>query len=71
MADPIPMERPKLQKHIDTPPEVREAAVALSVAASRIAGILRTNAALPEMRAKARDDLLAVAEQALALRRQL
>jgi hypothetical protein len=62
------MERPK---HIDTPPAVREQAVALSVAASRVAGILRANAALPEMRERAKAELLTIAENALALRRLL
>lgn len=71
MADPIPMERPARIEFIDTPPAAREGATALSALASRVAGILRTNAALPEMRARAKEDLLAVAEQALALRRLL
>lgn len=71
MADPIPMERPARVQHIDTPPEVRERAVALSVRASRVAGVLRAAAALPEMRERAKADLIATAEEALALWRLL
>lgn len=71
MADPIPMSRPQRVEHIDTPPVVREAASALSVRASKIAGILRTPAALPDMRERAKADLIAVAEEALQLRRML
>jgi hypothetical protein len=71
MAEPIPMARPQRVEHIDTPPEVREAASALSVRASKIAGILRTPAALPNMRQKAKDDLIAVIGEAAALWQKL
>lgn len=64
----VDTERDPLPKHEDNPPAVREAAGALSVQASRIAGTLRTNAALPDMRARAKEELAALAMNALALR---
>lgn len=64
----VDTERDPLPKHEDNPPAVREAAVAVSVRAGRIAGVLRTNAALPDMRARAKEELATLAMEALALR---
>ncbi len=68
MADPIPLTRPKLPEHVTNEPGVREAAQALSARMGRISRVLTANAALPTMRAAQKDELVALAREALMLR---
>lgn len=67
MADPIPMERPKLPEHVTNPPDVREKTQALSARMGRIARVLTSPAALPERRREAKDDLVVLSKEALQL----
>lgn len=64
----VPMERPLLAAHEDNPPAIREAAQALSARCGRIARVLSSPAALPERRAEAKAELVALATEALNLR---
>lgn len=66
-----PMERHKLPEHVTNEPEIREKAQALSSRMGRIARVLTANAALPEMRRAQRDELVALAREALMLREGL
>jgi hypothetical protein len=67
MPDPIPLQRPLLAEHITNEPAVREAAQALSSHCGRIARVLTSPAALPERRADAKAELIALAADALQL----
>lgn len=67
MADPIPMKKAPLSQHETIPPDVREKTQALSSKMGRISRILTANAALPEMRRQAKDELAALAKDALNL----
>lgn len=67
MADPIPMTRAPLPRHEDIPPEVRAAAQSLHALSGRISRVLTTNAAMPDMKAQAKAELIALARDALAL----
>ncbi len=67
MADPIPMERPRLPEHVTNSPEERERVQALSAKMGRISRVLSANAALPAMRATAKDDLVSLVREALDL----
>jgi hypothetical protein len=68
MPDPIPLQRPLLAEHVTNEPEVRERAQALSSRCGRIARVLTSPAALPERRADAKAELIALATEALNLR---
>lgn len=67
MADPIPMERPKLPEHVTNPMDVREKAQALSARIGRINRVLASPAALPERRREAKDELVVLSREALQL----
>ncbi len=68
MADPIPLQRPKLPEHITNEPEVKERAQALGARMGRIQRVLTANAALPAMREAQKEELVALAREALDLR---
>ena len=67
MAEPIPLKRELLPRHEDIAPEVRAAAQSLHAASGRISRVLTANAALPDMKAQAKADLIALARDALTL----
>ena len=67
MADPIPLKRVPLPKHEDVPPEVRAAAQSLHALSGRISRVLTANAAMPDMKANAKAELITLARDALAL----
>lgn len=67
MADPIPMERKPLPAHVTNPMDVREKAQALSARLGRINRVLASPAALPERRTEAKDELVVLSKDALAL----
>ena len=62
-----PIERSKLPDHETIPLDVREKTQALSSKMGRISRVLTANAALPEMRKAAKDELAALAKDALNL----
>lgn len=62
-----PIERQPLPSHETIPLDVREKTQALSSKMGRISRVLTANAALPEMRRQAKDDLAALAKDALNL----
>lgn len=71
MPDPVPLKKPLLAAHEDNPLAVREAAQALSSRMGRIARVLTAPAALPDRRAEAKAELVALATEALNLRNAL
>jgi len=60
-------ERVPLQQQVDNPPEVRAAAAALGSRYDRIRRVLCSNAALPEARRRAKDELVVLSREALQL----
>lgn len=62
-----PMERKPLPDHETIPLDIREKTQALATRMGRINRVLTGNAALPEMRRQAKDELVALAKDALAL----
>lgn len=66
MVSPIPMKR-ELIRHEGIAPEVRAAAQSLHALSGRISRVLTTNAAMPEMKANARAELITLARDALTL----
>lgn len=67
MAEPVPMKRPPLPQHADIPPDVREKAGALASRMNRIQQVLTKPSALPAMKAGAKDELVVLSKEALAL----
>ena len=59
---PVPLPR-----HEDIAPEARAAAHALGASVGRVARILTANAAMPDLKAQAKADLIAIARDALIL----
>lgn len=63
----VPMARPKLPAQVDIPADVREKTAALSARMNRIARVLNAPACLPERKREAKDELAALAKDALNL----
>ena len=66
MTDPIPLKRP-LTQHEDIPPMMRDHASSIAARSSRIKSVLGSPAALPEMRAQAKGELVLLAAECLEL----
>lgn len=66
MADPIPMRAP-LPQHETIPNDVRERAGALVSRMERIRRVLTATSCLPERRREAKDELVSLSKEALAL----
>lgn len=67
MADPIPMKREPIPQHVTIPSDVREKAGALVSRMDRIRRVLTSASAMPAMKAQAKDDLVVLSKEALAL----
>lgn len=67
MADPVPIKRPPLPQHETIPSDVREKAGSLTSRMGRINRVLSAPSALPETKRQAKDDLVVLSKEALAL----
>ena len=67
MAEPVPFKPAPLPQHETIPNEVRERAGALHSRMDRIRRVLTAASALPATRAQAKDDLVVLSKEALAL----
>ena len=63
----VPEEREPLPQHVDNPLDVRSATQALGARYDRIRRVLAANSALPEARRRAKDELVALSRECLAL----
>lgn len=67
MSKVIPMERSPLPVHETLPTGIRTQAQALGALSGRVVRILNSNAALPDMKRQAKEDLVVLARDALEL----
>lgn len=60
-------ERDPIPDHVDNPLDVRQASASLTSRVDRVKRVLGQPAALPEARRRAKDELVALSREALAL----
>jgi hypothetical protein len=63
----VPIVSDPLPQQVDIPPDVRRATQALTARMDRIQRVLTSPSALPRVKARAKDELVALSREALAL----